>query len=70
MILNLSNFEFGLENGGNIKHATKALEKSGIKYDVTSGGGFTYFVFSSHRDYKDAVDIVEQVINKSVEEEW
>lgn len=62
--------EFGLEDADNIEKAEKALSSANIKFDLTSGGGITYFIFKNAETLQKAVEAVEKVIDKKKEQEW
>jgi len=62
--------EFGLEDPDNITKAQKALSLAKIEFDLTSGGGITYFIFNNAETLQKAVEAVEKVIDKKKEQEW
>lgn len=62
--------EFGLEDKANIEAAKKALKDEEIEFDLTEGGGITYFIFQNAGTLDKAVKVVETVIDKKKEQEW
>jgi uncharacterized protein YqeY len=62
--------EFGLQDAANIKAADAAIKKAGLTVYKQTGGGITYFMFAAKKDLDKAVKAVEQVIDKSKEDEW
>ena len=61
--------EFGLQDAANIKAADAAIKKARLPLIKHTGGGITYFMFAKE-DLDKAVKAVEQVIDKSKEDEW
>ena len=65
------NLEFGLMDSTNAKKAEEAIKKAGLEADKSSGGGITYFNFSTKKELNAAIKAVEKVIDKSKEDgEW
>lgn len=62
--------EFGLEDKENIEKAQAVLNAAKIEYDMTSGGGITFFVFQNAEDLEKAVEEVQDVIDSSKEPDW
>lgn len=65
-----TNREFGFHNAGNVIKTKVALSDAGIKFNITKGGGITYFMFDSAASTKKAMAVVKKVIDKSKESEW
>lgn len=62
--------EFELADPSNVKIATEELTKKKIKFDTTEASGITFFVFKSNADLERATIAIENLIDKSLEEEW
>jgi DNA-binding protein YbaB len=62
--------EFGLQDKENIEKAQAVLNAAEIEYDLTSGGGMTFFIFQNAEDLEKAVEEVKQAIDTSKEDEW